>query len=276
MVVTDSASQADNATSSSEREWTRRSWLSACGIAASALSGQTQSQSGKIRVLLVTGGHDHEPCFYSIFDDQAGMTVNVNPHPGAFRSDPTEDYDVVALYDLVQIEDIEAPKRKNLQAFVESGKGLVVLHHALCSYNSWEWWWRDVIGARYLEKPDGNTPASTYKHGQLLKITSVRAHPVLEGIGAFEVVDETYKGMWISASNHLLLKTDNPTSDGPLAWVSAYEKSRVVVIQPGHGREAHAHPGYRRLVRNAMLWTAGAAKTEPDREKRDFRNRARL
>lgn len=148
MIVTDSTPQAHNATSSSEREWTRRGWVSACGIAALALSGQTLSQSRNIRVLLVTGGHDHEPSFYSIFDDQAGMRVNVDPHPGAFRRDPTEEYDVVALYDLVQIEDVEASKRKNLRTFVESGKGLVVLHHALCSYNSWEWWWRDVISAR--------------------------------------------------------------------------------------------------------------------------------
>lgn len=93
-----------------------------------------------------------------------------------------------------------------------------------------------------MEKPDGNTPASTYKHGQFLKITSLGAHPVLEGVGAFEVVDETYKGMWISASNQLLLKTDNPT-------------------QPGHAREAHTHPGYRRPVRN--LCFGPQAQPEP-------------
>jgi hypothetical protein len=30
------------------------------------------------------------------------------------------------------------------------------------------------------------------------------------------------------------------------------------VIQPGHGKEAHNNPSYRRLVRNAMFWAAGA------------------
>jgi type 1 glutamine amidotransferase len=241
-----------------EGAWSRRNLLGAFAAAAVTASAQTPRRSAKVRVLLVTGGHDHEPSFYSVFDPQEEMAVNVSPHPGAFRSDPTEHYDVVVLYDLVQTEDVDEAKRKNLEKFVESGKGLVILHHALCSYNAWEWWWRDVAGARYLEKPDGGAPASTYKHGEHLKITKVADHPVVHGIDTLEITDETYKGMWMSPSNKVLLRTDNPTSDGPVAWVSAYKKSRVAVIQLGHGREAHLHPAYHRLVRNAVLWTAGS------------------
>src|SRR5258706_15060096 len=115
---------------------------------------------------------------------------------------------------MLQLSDIEEARRENLQAFVESGgKGLVILHHAVCSYNSWDWWWRDVAGVRYL-------PTSTYKHDEKLKIWPALAHPVLRGIEAMEMTDETYKGMWISPSNKVLLTTDNPTSDGPVAWVS--------------------------------------------------------
>ena len=58
--------------------------------------------------------------------------------------------------------------------------------------------------------------------------------------------------MWISPQNTVLLTTTNPLSDGPLAWISGYAKSRVVAIQLGHGREAHLEPGYRALVRNAI------------------------
>jgi type 1 glutamine amidotransferase len=69
--------------------------------------------------------------------------------------------------------------------------------------------------------------------------------------------DETYKGMWISPQVIVILKTDNPTSDGPVAWVSPFKDSRVVFIQLGHGELAHRHAGYRRLVRNAILWSGG-------------------
>ena len=242
--------------------WSRRKWLGACAVAPSLLPAETSAPARKLRVLLVTGGHDHPPSFYSLFTDQSKMDVNVNPHPGAFRSDGTGRYDVVVLYDLVQLADVDEPRRRNFQKFVEGGKGVVVLHHALCSYNQWEWWWREVAGVRYLAAAEGHQPASSYRHDEKLTITPVRSHPILEGVGTLRFTDETYKDMWFSKSNEVLLRTDNPTSDGPAAWISAYEKSRVVVIQPGHAQEAHQHPGYRRLVRNAIFWAGGAASNQ--------------
>lgn len=47
-----------------------------------------------IRTLIVTGGHDHEPTFYSAFDDLR-IAGNVDPHPNAFRRDFTKSYDVL-------------------------------------------------------------------------------------------------------------------------------------------------------------------------------------
>ena len=55
----------------------------------------------------------------------------------------------------------------------------------------------------------------------------------------------------------VLLKTDHPDSDEPLVWISPYEKSRVISIELGHGREAHENPSFQRLVRNAILWAGG-------------------
>jgi type 1 glutamine amidotransferase len=242
----------------SKNQWSRRNWLGACALAPSVVLAQTVPATQELRVLLVTGGHDHEPTFYSIFTAQEGVKVNVDPHPSAFRNDPTPHYEVLVLYDLVQLDQIDESRRKNLQKFVESGKGLVVLHHAICSYSQWEWWWRNVVGVRYLTEAEDNQPASTYKHDEKLTITPVRAHPIMNGVGTIHMIDETYKRMWISNSNKIILTTDNPTSDGPVAWISSYEKSRVVVIQPGHSRDAHNNPSYRRLVRNAMFWTADA------------------
>jgi type 1 glutamine amidotransferase len=42
-----------------------------------------------------------------------------------------------------------------------------------------------------------------------------------------------------------------------VAWISPYKAARVVVIQLGHGREAHLDANYRRLVRNAIVWAGG-------------------
>jgi uncharacterized protein len=208
-------------------------------------------------VLVVTGGHDHETTFYSMFEHCCSdFLVNVNPHPIPYNRDLRKDYDVLVLYDTIQ--NIDDKQRANLRAFVEDGgKGVVALHHSIADFVEWPWWYQDVIGGRYLLRADGELPASTYKHDEELQVQPVSKHPVVRGIPPMHLWDETYKKMWISPKVEVLLKTDNRTSDGPVAWVSPYEKARVVFIQLGHGHTSHEYPPYQQLVRNAILWSAG-------------------
>jgi len=140
---------------------------------------------------------------------------------------------------------------------VESGKGLVVLHHAIADYNSWDWWVQEVVGGKYLLMDERGMPASTYLHDVELFVRPAARHAITSGIGPMHITDETYKGMWISPDVEVILETDNETSDGPLAWISPYDKSRVVYIQLGHDRLAFLHPAYRQLVQQAILWSVG-------------------
>jgi len=211
-----------------------------------------------VRVQVVTGGHDHEASFYSLFEGDERLQVTVNPHPGAYTRDLRPRVDVLVLYDMVP--DLPETQKKNLRDFVESGKGLVALHHVIAGFAAWPWWYEEVVGGRYLEKPDSNRPASTYRHDEEVTVRTVLEHPITAGLRALRLRDETYKGMWISPRVKVLLTTDNPTSDGPVAWISPYDKSRVVYIQLGHDHYAHQHPGYRALVRQAILWAAGRSE----------------
>lgn len=208
-----------------------------------------------IRVQLTTGGHAHDISFYSVFEGNASLRINVNPHPSAFRRDLRASADVLVLYDMVDLEGEK--ERANLQAFVEAGKGLVVLHHSLCGNWRWKWWYEEVVGGRYLMDEDAGLKKSAFKHDVEIAVKPVASHPVLKGIGAFTVFDETYKGMWISPRSQVLLETDHPDGDRAVAWIGPNAKSRVAVIQLGHGPEAHRHPVYRRLVSNAIQWAAG-------------------
>ena len=211
---------------------------------------------GSPRILLVTGGHDHEASFYEMFEQWSDFQVTVNPHPIAYSRDLRKDYDVLVLYDL--IPSLDDKQRENLRAFVEAGgKGVVALHHSLADFTEWPWWYQDVIGGRYLLKPDGALPASTYKHDEEMRIVPVSKHPIVRGLAPMHLWDEAYKQMWISPKVEVLLRTDNALSDGPVAWVSPYDKARVVYVQLGHGRTSHESPAYRQLVRNAILWSAG-------------------
>ena len=206
-----------------------------------------------VRVLVVTGGHDHDSEFYSVFDDD-GIKAVVDPHPAVFGGDIRRRADVLVLYDMMKT--LDEKRRKNLQAFVESGKGVVVLHHAIGDNVDWPWWYEEVVGGRWLFEPV-NGKVGSYKHDVELTVKPAMQHPILKGITAFGIHDETYKDLWISPKVKVLLTTDDKTSDGPVAWISPYEKSRVVYIQLGHDRQANLNPNWQKLIRNAILWTAG-------------------
>ena len=218
----------------------------------------TSARPGRppVRALVVTGGHDYETSFYSLFEGYQDLVwTHAVTNTEAFKSDIRASYDVLVLYDMSA--HLDENGRANLRDFVEGGKGLVVLHHAIADYQDWPWWYEDVVGGRYLLKPNGGMPASTYKHDEEIFVTPAMNHPITAAIGPMHLWDETYKGMWVRPDVKVLLKSDNPTSDPDVAWISPYPKSRVVYIQLGHDHAAHRHPAYRALVHNAILWSSG-------------------
>jgi type 1 glutamine amidotransferase len=205
-----------------------------------------------IRVLVVTGGHDYPTSFYTVFEQEGIAWDHAVTNEDAFRRDLRGRYDVVVLYDMSAT--LSDGGKANLRAFAESGGGVVVLHHAIVSYQDWPWY-RELVGGRYIEAAGGR-PGSSYLHDQEIDVAIAARHPVTEGVVLRRIHDETYKGMDIAPGNTVLLTTDHPASDRPLAWVSAYARARVVYVQLGHGAEAHRDPGFRRLVLNAMRWAA--------------------
>ena len=95
-----------------------------------------------------------------------------------------------------------------------------------------------------------------------------REHPITAGLSPFNLTDETYKGMWISPAVKVLLKTDNPTSDGPVAWISPYEKSRVVCVQLGHDSKAHRNPCFSRNCQKVDPLVGRPARSSSQRIRR--------
>jgi len=207
-----------------------------------------------IRVIALTAGHDHEPSFYAFLDNDPGLRVTIDPTGDLFKSDLRKRFDVALFYNMK--DDFDETQRRNLREFVESGKGIVLLHHSIASFQSWEWWWKEVAAGKYFEKAEPGHEASTYRHDIDITAIPVTDHPVTRGVGPMQLFDEGYKHMWVSPDVTVLYKTQHPDADPPLAWISPYSKSRVVYIQPGHGKPAHDNPQWRLLVRNAIVWTA--------------------
>ena len=231
-------------------------WAASGKVTLPSEIGLPAPDTNGVRVLVITGGHDHGASFYGLFDGYKDIGwVPVTDSKLAFQKDLRPKYDVLVFYDFTR--DLDDKSKQNLRDFVEGGKGIVVLHHGILNFQKWAWWYEEVVGGRYRLERDGNIPNSTVKFGEEHMITPVGDHPITAGIGPFHVTDETYKGLFISPNIKPLLTTDNPTSDRTVAWIGPCTTSKVVFIQLGHDHSPFRHPSYRALVHNSILWSAG-------------------
>ena len=222
----------------------------------------TQESPGKIRVLVVTGGHafEKEP-FFKLFKDNPDITYQAVEHPQAhamFKAEAARQYDVIVTYDYGQKISEEA--KADFVAQLKDSKGLVVLHHAIAAYPDWPEYWK-IIGAHYyLAKTNINGVEklrSGWKEGMHFRIHIADPnHPVTRGVNDFDTHDETYKWFDVADECYPLLTTDEPESNNVIAWAKTYERSRVVYMQCGHDHFAYENPNFQQILRQAIRWTA--------------------
>ena len=253
------------------------------------------------RVLAVTGGHSFDlEAFRSLLDnacDECGLAWAHSVQPSAQRC-LTGDlpFESVLLHDVsgLQLKRGEPPRpvdpspdvRANLTQFFAAGTGLVVLHHALASWPSWDGW-AAAIGGRFFYAPGS-------MHGELWPSSGTRIetyqaqvvapdHPVCAGLDDFTLTDELYccpifedrvvplirssadfsPSLFISTYEHVIVgeaaapRCDrHPQPSSVIAWATSAGRSPIVFIQPGDSAATFALEPYRRLVGNALSWVA--------------------
>ena len=216
---------------------------------------------GKLRVLIVTGGHafDEAP-FFAMFDRMPEILwAHVRYGQDAekwFSKDLSGRYDALLFYDMNQKHEGHSPALKET---IEQGKPAVFLHHALGSYPRWSEYGELIGGRAYFggDKIPG-VPNTKFLHDVWLHVSVADLHhPITAGLRDFDIYDETYKNYLVLPGSHVLLETDHPSSDRAIGWTYTAGKSRVVYLQPGHGPQAFSHPIFETLVRRSLLWTAG-------------------
>jgi type 1 glutamine amidotransferase len=217
----------------------------------------------RLNVLVITGGHafEREP-FIKLFSDNNALTFTAAEHAKGTASvwdrDDLARFDVIALYDMPMA--ITEVQKKALLSTFERGTGLVVLHHALVSYQDWPDYER-LIGGRYPKPPNGQpqvTETVGYEHDVEIPIVVVdKAHPITAGLGDFIIHDEIYWGFRVGADVHPLLTTTQPKSGKPLMWTRMEGKSRIVYLQLGHDHQAWENANYATLLARSLQWAAG-------------------
>jgi type 1 glutamine amidotransferase len=222
------------------------------------LASPANPAPAKLKVLVVTGGHGFQAQpFFKMFDDDRGLAytaVTQDKAAEAYERPDLYDYDVVVLYD--SPSEITEPQKARLRGLFERGIGLVVLHHALLSYQKWPEYER-YAGAKYVlddEKVGDKviTAESTYEKMADIPAKITARHPVTAGLGDFVLHDELY--------HHLRLQRDiTPlvtSGSEPLVWTRTQGKSRVVGTILGHGRGSFEDAHFLKLLAQSLRWAA--------------------
>jgi uncharacterized protein len=232
------------------------------GVSATDAAEGTASAKKKLAVAIVTGGHPfNEPEFLKIFQGREDIAFKHLPQKdGGEIFDNIADwpYDVIVLYNYER--QISPKQRENFLKLLDKGVGLVVLHHANDAYHDWPEYTK-ITGVQWHDGPwerNGvKMPASGYRVGVKFKVhVADPNHPITRGLADYDLADETYCRTIIDPGVHVLLTTDEPTSDKILGWTKMYRKSKVCYLQSGHDASAYRNPNYRTLVIQAIHWTA--------------------
>ncbi len=250
-------------------------------------------------LLVLSGGHPYEEDpFAAMLAVLSGWQVTHLIHPDAERlvgEGAADDADALLFYDMpgYAFADGKVTSRPPSAAFkaaierrFASGRGAVVMHHALAGWADWPEW-SEMIGGRFLYQPGqwrGNACLdSGYRHDVDYQALVVADHPVVAGVPAkFAVSDELYLAE-VSASDIIpLVRSDygfvaenfysaakavagqmfdrqdwpHPSGNNLVAWARHAGDARIVYLQFGDGPATYQNPSVQRLLANALDWTS--------------------
>ena len=259
-------------------------------------------------LLVLSGGHPYEEAPFAAFLASLGdweLTHLVHPeaeeHVAAGAADAA---DALLFYDMPGYTFADgtvktAPPSPGFKAALErrfaSGRGAVMMHHAIAGWAEWPQW-SEWLGGRFLYQPgevQGRAVLdSGYRHDVDYTAELVAGqgagHPVLEGVPAtFPVNDELYLGEVFEADVTPLIRArhefgasnfysaahavagrmfDNadwphPPGSNLVAWAKPVGSAQIVYCQFGDGPHTYANPAVRTVIANALAWTAQSRST---------------
>lgn len=212
-----------------------------------------------VKAAVVTGGHSYDVVgFHRLFRDLEGVDAYIQ-HLDDYASSAPEArdwYDAVVFYimptegptDEGQPWYAGEPKRA-LEHLGITDQGVVVLHHALLAYPQWPAW-SDMVGVK-KRKFD-------YHIGERVTCHIARPdHPITNGIGDWEMVDELYEMDEAGEGSDILITCDNPKSMPTLAWTRTHGRARVFCYESGHDNRTWENETFRTVLSRGTQWAAG-------------------
>jgi len=210
---------------------------------------------GKQRILFIGGGVSHD--YAHLFDTQDRSLIEAAlPAISSYTGDPLTAISELSKADVVVLSANDAAYsgqlrfRKSLMEFVQRGGGLVLLHPATWyNWRGWPAYNQDLVGG-------GASKHEPHRHFEVHALKP--EHPVMNGVNAsFTIQDELYL-VKLDPRCEVLAEAASTVTGAkyPSVWVNPHPTTRILSIALGHGKEAHQHPDFAKLLGNAVKWCA--------------------
>jgi len=237
-------------------------------LVAAPVEAQPSVKAGaKARVLLLTGidypGHhwkETAPALAAALRQDPRLEVRVVEDPAFLDSGAIRSYDVILLH----FQNWEQPgpgeaARENLRKFVESGKGLVLVHFACGAWHR-EWpEFEKLAGRVWFGANPGPGKRQHDPYGAFRVEMPLPDHPITRGMSEFETQDELYTCLMGEPAIEVVARAKSK-ADGqyyPMAFTAQYGKGRTFHCILGHDVKALQPAGVQELYRRGCAWAAG-------------------
>jgi hypothetical protein len=211
--------------------------------------------SGKQRILFIGGGVSHD--YAHLFDTHDRSLIEAAlPAITSYTSDPMIAVGQLPCADIAVLSANDASYsgqlrfREALMQFVKHGGGLVLLHPATWyNWRGWPAYNQDLVGGG----------ASKHEPHRDFQVHALKPqNPVMQGVSSpFTIQDELYL-VKLDARCEVLAEAVSSVTGAkyPSVWLNPHPTSRIVSIALGHGKEAHEHADFAKILGNAVKWSA--------------------
>ncbi|MEU8250325.1 ThuA domain-containing protein [Nonomuraea sp. NPDC048916] len=145
------------------------------------------------------------------------------------------------------------PARQALSGHVRRGGGLLAMHGASICFDDWPGW-RDLLGGVWRWDRSSHPPLG----GPVRVTVATGSHPIVDGIGDFDVVDEVYGFLDRTPDVRGLMSSPHGGADHPLLWAREVGAGRVVYDALGHDGRSYDAPEHRLIVQRSAAWASRA------------------
>ena len=147
---------------------------------------------------------------------------------------------------------------KRIEAHLQSGRGILVMHTAAISFDDWPRW-REIVGAGWIWGTSYHPP-----HGPVSVKMTESQHPITHGLPAFDFDEEAYSKMDLVSGIEPLATVRASVQDqaSPCLWAREVGTGRVVYDALGHDSASIDQPTHKRILQRAALWATRRSEAE--------------